>query len=193
MTLDVLFLGLVIFFLEVMALTIGTVRTIVTMLGESRAAFYLGCLEMTLWVFGTSAVMTKVGDIPVLGLFYAVGFATGNVVGILAEKKLALGNVVVRVISAWKGGEIAEAVRRAGFMITTVAGEGSDGAVTVQFVVCKRKDMKTVLAEARAVDPDLFYTFETAGGASDVPSPSASRLDMLLRPIRRFIPLSDFR
>jgi hypothetical protein len=74
-----------------------------------------------------------------------------------------------------------------------VAGEGSDGAVTVQFVVCKRKDMKLVLAEARAVDPDLFYTFETAGGASDVPSPSASRLDMLLRPIRRFIPLSDFR
>jgi hypothetical protein len=53
--------------------------------------------------------------------------------------------------------------------------------------------MKLVLAEARAVDPDLFYTFETAGGASDVPSPSASRLDMLLRPIRRFIPLSDFR
>ncbi|WP_338666701.1 DUF2179 domain-containing protein [Pseudodesulfovibrio methanolicus] len=188
MTLDVLFLGLAIFLLEVMALTIGTVRTIVTMLGESRAAFLLGCLEMTLWVFGTSAVMTKVGDTPVLGLFYAVGFATGNVIGILAEKKLALGNVVVRIISAWHGTDIAHAVRRAGFMITTVAGEGSEGAVTVQFVVCKRKDMKLVLGEARKIDPDLFYTFETAGGASDVPSPTASRLDKFLRPIRRFVP-----
>ncbi|EGB13535.1 hypothetical protein DND132_0318 [Pseudodesulfovibrio mercurii] len=188
MTMDVLFLGLVIFLLEVMALTIGTVRTIVTMLGESRAAFYLGCLEMTLWVFGTSAVMTKVGDTPVLGLFYAVGFAAGNVIGILAEKKLALGNVVVRIISARKGVDIALAVRRAGFMITTVAGEGSEGAVTVQFVVCKRKDMKLVLAEARRIDPELFYTFETAGGASEVPSPSSSRMDRLLRPIRRLVP-----
>jgi hypothetical protein len=73
-------------------------------------------------------------------------------------------------------------------MITTVAGEGSEGAVTVQFVVCKRKDMKLVLGEARKVDPDLFYTFETAGGASEVPSPTASRLDRLLRPIRRLVP-----
>lgn len=188
MTLDVLFLGLVIFLLEVMALTIGTVRTIVTMLGESRAAFYLGCLEMTLWVFGTSAVMTKVGDAPVLGLFYAVGFATGNVVGILAEKKLALGNVVIRLISAHKGVDIAHALRRAGFMVTTVAGEGSDGPVTVQFVVCKRKDMKLVLSEAHAIDRDLFYTFETAGGASEVPSPSTSRMDKFLRPLRRLVP-----
>jgi len=188
MTWDVLFLGLLIYFLEVMALTIGTVRTIVTMLGESRAAFYLGCLEMTLWVFGTSAVMTKVGDIPVLGLFYAVGFATGNVVGIIAEKKLALGNVVVRIISAWKGENIALAVRQSGFMITTVAGEGSSGPVTVQFVVCKRKDMKQVLGVARSIDPDMFYTFETAGGASEVPSPSPSRMNQLLAPIKRVVP-----
>ena len=185
---NVLFLGLLIFLAEVAVLTLGTVRTMVTVLGESKAAFFLGCLEMILWVFGTSAVMLKVGDEPFLGVCYAVGFACGNVVGILAEKKLALGNVVVRIISAWQGHEIAQAVRQAGFMITTVAGEGSDGPVTVQFVVCKRKDMKHVLATARSVDPDLFYTFETAGGASEVYSPSESRVSRLLKPIRRIVP-----
>ncbi|WP_272699930.1 DUF2179 domain-containing protein [Desulfovibrio sp. Fe33] len=188
MSLDVLFLGGLVFLAEVLVLTIGTVRTMVTVLGESRAAFYLGCFEMTLWVFGTSAVMLKVGDEPILGVCYAVGFACGNVVGIMAEKKLALGNVVVRLISANGGDEIARAVRRAGFMITTVAGEGCHGAVSVQFVVCKRKDMKLVLSEARGVDPDLFYTFETAGGASEVPSPTAGRMDRFLRPIRRLVP-----
>lgn len=188
MNMDVLFLGGLIFLAEVAVLTLGTVRTMVTVLGESKAAFFLGCVEMILWVFGTSAVMLKVGEEPFLGVCYAVGFATGNVVGILAEKKLALGNVVVRIISAWRGAEIAEAVRRAGFAITTVAGEGSDGPVTVQFVVCKRKDMKHVMSIAREVDAQLFYTFETAGGASDVCSPSGSRVTKLLGPIRKIVP-----
>ncbi len=188
MTVDVLFLGVLIFLAEVAVLTLGTVRTMVTVLGESKAAFFLGCLEMILWIFGTSAVMLKVGEEPFLGVCYAVGFACGNVVGIMAEKKLALGNVVVRVISAWRGTEIAQAVRNAGFGITTVAGEGSDGPVTVQFVVCKRKDMKHVLSAAREVDPELFYTFETAGGVSEVSSPTGSRADKLLKPIRRLVP-----
>lgn len=188
MNMDVLFLGILIFCVEVAVLTLGTVRTMVTVLGESRAAFFLGCLEMTLWVFGTSTVMLKVGDAPILGVCYAAGFACGNVVGIMAEKKLALGNVVVRIISAWKGHLIAQAVREEGFMITTVAGEGSDGPVTVQFVVCKRKDMKQLLAVAREVDPELFYTFETAGGTSAIASPSGSRINKLLGPIRKVVP-----
>lgn len=188
MTMDVLFLGILIFLAEVAVLTLGTVRTMVTVLGESRAAFYLGCLEMILWVFGTSAVMLKVGEEPFLGVCYAVGFASGNVVGIMAEKKLALGNVVVRIISNWHGADIAHAVRQAGHGITTVAGEGAEGPVTVQFVVCKRSDMNGVLDAARSVDPDLFYTFETAGGVSQVVSPHGSRADRLLRPIRRLVP-----
>lgn len=188
MNMDVLFLGILIFMAEVAVLTLGTVRTMVTVLGESRAAFWLGSLEMLLWVFGTSAVMLKVGDEPVLGVCYALGFACGNVVGIMAEKKLALGNVVVRIISAWHGQEIAQAVRDAGFMITTVAGEGSEGAVTVQFVVCKRSDMRYVLECARSIDPELFYTFETAGGVSAVWSPFESRATKLVKPIKRIVP-----
>lgn len=188
MTFDVLFLGFAVFLAEALVLAIGTIRTMVTVLGESRAAFFLGCVEMTLWVFGTSTVLMKIGEEPVLGVFYAVGYAAGNVVGILAERKLALGNVVVRIISAGKGADIAAAVRRTGFMLTTVAGEGSQGPVTVQFVVCRRKDMKQLLSVARAVDHDLFYTFETAGGCSEVPSPASSRAGRLFKPIRRLVP-----
>lgn len=40
MTMDVLFLGILIFLAEVAVLTLGTVRTMVTVLGESRAAFF---------------------------------------------------------------------------------------------------------------------------------------------------------
>ena len=188
MTTEILLFGIVIFLSEVVVLTLSTVRTMVTVLGESKAAFALGFMEMALWIFGTSAVILKAGEEPFLGICYALGYAVGNVAGIQAEKKLALGNVVVRIISAWKGADIAQTVRESGFMITTVAGEGSDGPVTVQFVVCRRRDMNRVLSVARKVDADLFYTFETAGGVSDICSPCGKRRGRLAWPFKRIVP-----
>lgn len=162
---NTIILGGLIFLSEVVALTLGTVRTMMTVQGETRMAFLLGALEMTIWVLGTSAVISKVGQEPVLGICYALGFAVGNVTGIWAERKMALGHVVVRFISPASGAVLAQAMRSAGFGTTVVAGEGSEGPVTVQFVVCRRRDFKQVIGIARSIDPNVFYTYESAGVA----------------------------
>lgn len=161
----VIILGVLIFLAEVVVLTIGTVRTMMTVQGETKMAFWLGALEMTVWVLGTSAVIAKVGEEPFLGICYALGFAVGNVTGIWTERKIALGHVVVRFISPANGRIISNAMRNAGFGTTVVAGEGSEGPVTVQFVVCRRKDLKQVISIARTIDPEVFYTYENAGVA----------------------------
>jgi len=165
MAMQTLYLGLLVFVAEAAVLTLGTVRVMVSMLGERRTALILGVLEMLIWVMGTSTVIMRVGEIPFLAVCYALGFGVGTALGITCEKKMALGNVVLRIISQSSGRLIAEQVREAGFGITTVTGEGVEGPVTVQFVVCKRKDMKDVLGVARGVDPNLFYTYETAGAS----------------------------
>ncbi|WP_054647993.1 DUF5698 domain-containing protein [Salidesulfovibrio brasiliensis] len=162
---NTIILGILIFLAEVVVLTIGTVRTMMTVQGETKMAFWLGALEMTVWVMGTSAVIAKVGEVPFLGVCYALGFAVGNVTGIWVERKIALGHVVVRFISPVNGRVISSAMRNAGFGTTVVAGEGSEGPVTVQFVVCRRKDLKQVISIARTIDPDVFYTYENAGVA----------------------------
>lgn len=155
-----------VFLAEAVVLTLGTIRVMVSMLGERKMALLLGVVEMLLWVMGTSTVIMKVGDEPFLALCYALGFGVGTALGITCEKKLALGNVVLRIISNSAGRKIAKVVREAGYGITTVTGDGDEGPVTVQFVVCKRKDMKHILSLARDMDPELFYTFETAGASS---------------------------
>lgn len=165
MTMDTILLGLLVYLAETAVLTLGTLRVMVSMLGERKVAFIFGVVEMLLWVAGTSTVIMKVADEPFLAVCYALGFGTGSALGITCEKKLALGNVVLRIISNSYGRKIAKAVREAGYGITTVTGDGDEGPVTVQFIVCKRKDMKHILTLARAVDPGLFYTFETAGAS----------------------------
>lgn len=173
--------GLLIFLAEVAVLTLGTVRTIVTVQRESRIAFILGVLEMLLWVSATSAVVAKVAEAPFLGLCYAVGFATGNVVGIYVEQKLALGRVVMRIISRGRGPEIAQAVRSAGYGITSLSGHGTEGPVSVQLVLCRRKDLKEVVETVKEADKDVFYTLESAVGSSNVHVPERKRF-------RRIVP-----
>jgi hypothetical protein len=78
---------------------------------------------------------------PVLALFYAFGYAPGNVVGIAVERKIALGMIVLRVITRTAGKQIAERLRNTRQPVTIFRGEGMRGPVdelymaeTLQFV-----------------------------------------------------------
>ncbi len=188
MTSTIILTGLAIFLAEVVALTLGTVRTIVTVQGEKRMAFTLGAMEMLLWVSATSAVMVQVSEVPFLGVCYALGFGCGNVVGILAEKKLALGTVTVRMISPGNGTCVADTLRDQGYGVTRIVGEDAAGPVSILFVVCRRRDLKQVVQLARSVDPDLFHSFEPTGGSlptRPASSPRTSPATLIRAPFAR--------
>jgi uncharacterized protein YebE (UPF0316 family) len=89
--LNILLTGLLIFFARICDVSIGTVRTIVTVQGRTVIAFFLAIFEIVIWITVASAVIHQIKEQPVLVLFYAFGFAKGNVVGIIFERKLAFG------------------------------------------------------------------------------------------------------
>ena len=155
--------GLLIFCARVFDVTMGTLRTISTVQGRTKVAFFLGLVEITTWVFVISTVIKDVKDRPLLGVFYALGFATGNVVGIMVEQRLALGRAAVRVISAMHGRAIAEQVRRIGLQVTMFPGEGREGPVNLIFVVCERRRVGEVLGVLKRIEPDAFYTVDMVG------------------------------
>ncbi|MFW6324507.1 MAG: DUF2179 domain-containing protein [Desulfovibrionales bacterium] len=170
-----LFLGIFIFLAEVVALTLGTVRMLSLVQGAARTAFVLGTLEMTIWITATSAVLTQVSKEPFLGVCYVLGFAAGNVAGILVERKLAPGRVVLRAITPSHGGQMAAAIREAGYAVTTIPGSGATGPVTILFVVCMRKDLKEILPVIKRICPTTFYSTEPAGEVSTIHRPDRRR------------------
>ncbi|HNX53421.1 MAG TPA: DUF5698 domain-containing protein, partial [Pontiellaceae bacterium] len=113
MSWHILLIGLLIFCARIVDVSIGTLRTIVTVQGRTRLAFALGFMEVTLWVTIISAIVKQIHTAPVLALFYGLGFATGNVVGIALERKLALGHVALRAFTRKSGGAIARQLRAA--------------------------------------------------------------------------------
>jgi uncharacterized protein YebE (UPF0316 family) len=164
-------LGLLIFLARVADVSMGTMRTISIVQGRTRIAFLLGFLEVSMWLVIISTVIQSLSEKPILGVFYALGFSTGNVVGILLEKRIAFGHIILRIISTKSGKEIAEKLRQTGHGVTAFHGEGLSGSVTMLYVVCPRKEQNNVVQTVRSIEPDAFYTVDMAGSVSKLYRP----------------------
>lgn len=114
LALPVLLIGAIVFVARICDVSIGTVRTIVTVQGRTVIAFILANFEITIWVLVANTVINQVKEEPVLVVFYAFGYATGNVVGILVERKLASGINILKVLTRQAGPAIAEHLRGKG-------------------------------------------------------------------------------
>jgi len=119
--------GLVVFLLRIVDVSLGTIRTISTVQGRTRTAFLLGFVEVSMWLAVIAAIVSRVAERPILGVFYALGFSTGNVAGILIERKLAFGHTVLRVFARQKGEKLASTLRSAGHAVTSFEGKGRPG------------------------------------------------------------------
>jgi uncharacterized membrane-anchored protein YitT (DUF2179 family) len=60
--------------------------------------------------------------------------------------------------------------------VTTFEGEGKCGAVTMLYVVCRRRDLSDILPLIKAVEPDAFYITEQAASVSKIFRPSMEPL-----------------
>lgn len=168
---NILLTGLIVFLARICDVSIGTVRTIVTVQGRTFVAFILALFEITIWILVASTVINHVKEQPVLIIFYAFGYATGNVVGILVERKLAFGIIILKIITRTAGNEITDYLRMKGQPVTVFVGQGMKGPVNELYIACRRKDLKWILPEVSKLDEQLFYIIEQARDMSKVLRP----------------------
>lgn len=161
-TIPVWLLCLLIFVLRICDVTLGTVRTVSIVKGYIGLSVVLGFFEVMIWILAVSQVIVRLGESWLLPLCYAGGFAVGNAIGILVERRLALGTSVVRFLSATRGAEIARVLQGDGHTVTTFSGEGPAGPVTLVYAVAPRRDIRPMVRSAQAVDPELAYVSEPA-------------------------------
>jgi uncharacterized protein YebE (UPF0316 family) len=131
----------------------------------------LGFLEIGMWIFVIASVLERITERPILGVFYAVGFSTGNVVGIMLERRIAYGNMVVRAFVPSDGERIAKAIYEQGFGVTLFPGKSVKGPVTEVCVVCRRGEIKQIIRTIEDMWPGAFYVTEPAGTVSGINRP----------------------
>src|SRR5712692_7979401 len=123
-------LPLLVFFAELCVVTLGTIRIIFVARGMKILAPFLWFFEVSIWLFAIGQIMQNLTDLGCY-LAFAGGFTAGNYLGVLIEKKLAIGSVVVRVITPREVGELIVGLQAAEYGVTTIDAQGGTGPVKV--------------------------------------------------------------
>ena len=79
--------AIIIMFMRICDVSIGTVRTILVVQGRKYYAGLAGFFEVLIWVFAIRYIFQHLDHIQ--NLFgYAIGFGLGNIIGITIEQRL---------------------------------------------------------------------------------------------------------
>jgi uncharacterized protein YebE (UPF0316 family) len=148
-----------IFLLRVSDMTLDTLRVLVVMRGKKLIAWVLGFFQASIFVLAISSVLNNL-DNPLNVVGYAAGFATGNVVGMLIEERLAIGHTHMNIVSSRFGSAIAEHLREQGYAVTEIPARGKDGSVLLLDVSVMRKHGDKVRKLVDQIDPEAFITAE---------------------------------
>jgi uncharacterized protein YebE (UPF0316 family) len=148
-----------IFILRVSDMALDTLRVLVVMRGRKGIAWILGFFQASIFVLAISSVLENLNN-PLNIAGYAAGFATGNVLGMLIEERLAIGHILLNIVSPRRGTAIADYLRGEGYAVTEIPARGKDGMVSLLYVNVLRRNAERVKKLANEVDPDAFITAE---------------------------------
>jgi uncharacterized protein YebE (UPF0316 family) len=131
--------ALLIFFMRICDVSLGTIRQIMAVRGRGVVAASIGFFEVTIFILAISRVLSSINENPVYVLAYAGGFATGTLVGVQVEHLIGIGTRMVRVITVRKNDELIERLRDAGFGVSVFDGRGKDGPIYLLLSTVRRK------------------------------------------------------
>jgi uncharacterized protein YebE (UPF0316 family) len=140
-------------------MSLDTLRVLFIIRGNRPLSWVFGFFQSLVWVTAIASVLSNMSN-PLNLLAYAGGFATGGVVGMLLEEKMAVGFGHMRIMSPNRGAAIAEAIRAGGYAATELSGRGKDGTVSVINSSVRRRDIGRVRRQVEAIDPQAFVTVQ---------------------------------
>ena len=157
---------LLIFVARVGDVSINTLRIMFMLNGKKKIAPVLGFFEAMIWLLAIGQIIQNI-DNPMSYLAYAGGFATGTFMGMTIEEKLALGRVLVRVITPKPMPELVEYMKERNLRFTSVGAEGRFGKVTLLFTVMKREELTGFISQVKILNNTAYYTIESVKKVSE--------------------------
>lgn len=148
---------LFIFIAKCADVTLATIRTIFVVKGKKKLAFIVGIFEIIIYLFAMEKVISDMSN-PFKVAAYALGFGTGNVMGIMLESKLAIGLITAQIFTSKDVEEFSSYLRDNGFGVTVIEGRGREGIKYILQVVLDRKKLPKFEKTVGIYDVNSFVT-----------------------------------
>jgi len=150
---------LIIFAINITYVTLTTIRFILMVKGLRVYASFLSVIEVFVYIMGLSIILKNLDSYWNIAA-YCIGYGTGVFLGSLIEEKLALGYLTAEVIVDKVDHELPDAIRKAGYGVTSWIGDGRDGKRLVMTVLAKRNRQKELIKLIDSYCPHAFIVFE---------------------------------
>lgn len=145
----------IIFFVNVVYVSLMTVRMILTLKGRKYIAAFVSMFEVVIYIVGLGLVLDNLNEIQNL-VAYAIGYGTGLVIGSVIEEKLALGYITVNVVSTNPDFEFTRKLREQGYGVTSWSSYGMDGDRLTMEILTPRKYELRLYQAIQDIDPKAF-------------------------------------
>jgi len=156
---QILLSALLIFILRIVDVSLYMMRFMMVMRGRKVYAWIFAFCQSIVYISVIGSVIKNISE-PLIILGYAGGLATGIVVGMWIENRLAIGYTHLRIVSSGLGADLAAQLRDDGYATTEVAGRGQSGMVSILSLNVYRRKARKVMGKVIEIDPDAVVTAE---------------------------------
>ncbi len=129
---------LIILAVNIVYVSLSTIRVILTLKGQKYIAAAIGTLEIMLYTVGLGLVLDNLDRIENL-IAYGLGYGIGVIIGSKIEERLALGYTTVNVISSEPDLNFTERLRENGYGVTSWYAYGMEGDRLSMQILTPRK------------------------------------------------------
>lgn len=121
---QLIFLCIKIFLVRIMDVSLGTIRTIITIKSKALIASVVGFFEVLIWFLIVKEAINTSNNSIFVAISYSLGFAAGTFIGSKLSDALIKGSLSLQIITSKKN--IIENIRNAGFAVSVIEVFGLD-------------------------------------------------------------------
>lgn len=156
--------------------SLGTLRIVFVAQGRGRLALITGFFESLIWLLVISQILQRLDSFLYM-IAYAAGFAAGNYLGLVLERRLAMGLQMVRIILRPEAADaLTAALQDASFGYTVLDARGAREEMRLLYTVVRRRDVQRLENLVQEHAPRAFVSVEDVRRAIEGVFPPTTQL-----------------
>lgn len=156
MNLAILYLCIKIFFVRIIDVSLGTIRTIITVKGKAVTASMVGFFEVLIWFIIVKEALNTDQNSIFIAIAYSLGFATGTYIGSILSDIFINGTYSVQIIT--KSNKLIEYLETSEFAVSVIDIYGMHEMKKkyMLYIEVNKNKVNNLIKIIKSIDPKAF-------------------------------------
>lgn len=161
---EILLLCIKIFCVRILDVSLGTIRTIITVKGKNFLASSVGFFEMLVWFVIAREALSNDATSLWIAVAYSLGFATGTYIGGVLSERFIKGTFSVQIVTSRANDELIDKLRQNGYGVSVIDVKGKNEEKYLLFAEINKKELSNLKDIVKKIDNNAFIVVNEPRG-----------------------------